>query len=115
MTRIRFAAIALALAGLAGHALANDEDQFIASWAVGHIQPLPASTQTFTNQTLREVVRVSAGGDLVRVRIANTFGAETLAIGEAHVAVSAGGSKIVPRTDRVLTFGGQRSVNVYAG
>jgi lysophospholipase L1-like esterase len=51
----------------------------------------------------------------VRVRIANTFGAETLVIGEAHIAVSGGGSKIAPGTDRVLTFGGQRSVNVYAG
>jgi lysophospholipase L1-like esterase len=117
MTRIRFAAIAAALVGLAGHTLAlgNDEAQFIASWAVGHIQPLPSGTQHFNNQTLREVVRVSAGGDLVRVRIANTFGADTLVIGEAHIAVSAGASKIVPRTDRVLTFGGQRSVNVYAG
>ena len=115
MTRIRLAVIAAALVGLAGHALANDEAKFIASWAVGHIQPLPAGTQHFNNQTLREVVRASAGGDLVRVRIANTFGAETLVIGEAHIAVSAGGSKIVPGTDRVLTFGGQRSVNVYAG
>lgn len=115
MTRIRFAALAAALVGLAGPALANDEAQFIASWAVGHIQPLPAATLTFTNQTLREVVRASAGGDLVRVRIANTFGSETLVVGEAHIAVSAGGSKIVAGTDRVLTFGGKRSVNVYAG
>jgi lysophospholipase L1-like esterase len=115
MTRIRFAAIALALAGFAVHALANDEAKFIASWAVGHIQPLPSAVQHFNNQTLREVVRASAGGDLVRVRIANTFGTETLVIGEAHIAVSAGASKIVAGTDRVLTFGGQRSVNVYAG
>ena len=115
MTRIRFAALAAALIGFAGQALANDEAQFIASWAVGHIQPLPAATQHFNNQTLREVVRASAGGDLVRLRIANTFGSETLVVGEAHIAVSAGGSKIVPGTDRVLTFGGQRSVNVYAG
>jgi len=114
MTRIRFAATA-ALVALAGHALANDESKFIASWAVGHIQPLPAAVQHYNNQTLREVVRASAGGDLVRVRIANTFGSETLVIGEAHIAVSAGGSKIVPGSDRVLTFGGQRSVNVYAG
>ena len=113
MTRIRFAMVAAALVGFAGQALAHDEDKFIASWAVGHIQPLTAAT--YNNQTLREVVRVSAGGDLVRVRIANTFGSETLVIGEAHIALSAGGSKIVPSTDRVLTFGGQRSVKVYDG
>ena len=82
---------------------------------MGHINPLPADTLRFTNQTLREVVRASVGGDQVRVRIANTFGAETLVIGEARIALSASGASIVPGTNRVLTFGGERSVKVYAG
>ena len=93
----------------------DDDPSFVASWAVGHINPLPSGTAQFSNQTLREVVRTSIGGDEVRVRISNVYGSETLAIGEAHIALSAGGSKIVPGTDHVLTFGGQRSVNVYAG
>ena len=110
-------AVALAIAGAAGapRAFAHDEERFVASWAVGHIQPLAANVVQYTNQTVREVVRTSVGGRTVRVRIANTFGADTLVIGEAHIAVSAGGAKIVPATDRVLTFGGQTSVKVYAG
>ena len=123
MVSTRFArswggAVLLALAGFlaGGSALANDDKaSFVASWAAGHIEPLPEGTLRFTNQTLREVVRASVGGDLVRVRIANTFGTETLVIGEARIARSAGGSKIVPRSSRVLTFGGERSVKVYAG
>ena len=123
MVSTRFArgwggAVLLALAGFlaGGSALANDDKEaFVASWAAGHIEPLPEGTLRFTNQTLREVVRASVGGDLVRVRIANTFGTETLVIGEARIARSAGGSKIVPRSSRVLTFGGERSVKVYAG
>ena len=123
MVSIRFArrwgvAVLAALAGfLAGAgALANDDEtSFVASWAVGHINPLPAGTLQFTNQTLREVVRASIGGEQIRVRIANTFGTETLVIGEARIALSASGSAIIPRTNRVLTFGGERSVKVYAG
>src|SRR5688572_1765695 len=123
MASIRFArswggAIVVALAGLlgVGNAPANDDKaSFVASWAAGHINPLPDGTLRFTDQTLREVVRASVGGELVRVRIANTFGTQTLVIGEARIALSAGGSKIVPRSDRVLTFGGKRSVKVYAG
>jgi lysophospholipase L1-like esterase len=116
-TRCAAAALVVLAGFLAGAgALANDDKtSFVASWAVGHIEPLPAATLQFTNQTLREVVRASIGGEQVRVRIANTFGSETLVIGEARVALSAGGSKIVPGSDRVLSFGGERSVKVYAG
>jgi lysophospholipase L1-like esterase len=116
--RCAAAAIVVAMVGVvAGRgALAHDEDEsFVASWAVGHINPLPAGILRYSNQTLREVVRASAGGDDVRVRISNTFGTDTLAIGEVHIAVSGSGSKIVPGTDRVLTFSGQKSVNIPAG
>src|SRR5262245_60791551 len=112
------AAAFVALAGLlaSGSALAHDEKpSFVASWAAGHINPLPEGILRFSNQTVREVVRASVGGELVRVRIANTFGTETLVVGEVRIALSAGGSAIVPRSSRVLTFGGKRSVKVYAG
>jgi len=118
MASIRLALVSVALftVAISNSALADDDDQsFVASWAVGHINPLPSGTLHFNNQTLREVVHTSIGGDEVRVRISNVFGSETLVIGEAHIAVSASGSAIVPGSDRVLTFGGQRSVNVYAG
>jgi lysophospholipase L1-like esterase len=91
------------------------EKSFVASWSVGHIQPLPDGIAEYSNQTLRELVRTSIGGDHVRIRIANTFGSETLVIGEASVAISAGGSRVVPGTQRTLTFSGQTSVSVPAG
>jgi len=97
-------------------ALAHDDAKaFIASWSVGHINPLAANVAHYNNQTLREVVRLSAGGEFVRVRIANTFGTDTLVIGEARIALSASAAAIVPGSSRVLTFSGQRSVNVTAG
>src|SRR4029450_10105307 len=97
---------------------ASDNDEHgtrVQSWAVGHIAPLPASTAQYNNQTLREIVRTSVGGDQVRVRIANTFGTAPLVIAAAHVAVSGGGSTIIPGTDRGLTFGGRTRVTIPAG
>jgi lysophospholipase L1-like esterase len=92
----------------------NDRDS-IQSWAVGHITHLPAATAQYNNQTIREIVHTSIGGNQIRVRIANTFGSAPLTIGAAHVAVSSSASSIVPGTDRVLTFGGRTSVTIPAG
>ena len=93
----------------------NERGNSIQSWAVGHITHLPAVTAQYNNQTIREIVHTSIGGNQVRVRIANTFGSAPLVIGAAHVAVSSSGSSIVPGTDRVLTFGGRPSVTIPAG
>lgn len=93
----------------------NDRGNSIQTWAVGHITHLPASTAQYNNQTIREIVHTSIGGNQVRVRIANTFGSAPLVIGAAHVAVSSSSSSIVPGTDRVLTFGGRTSVTIPVG
>jgi hypothetical protein len=65
--------------------------------------------------TLRQVVRVSAGGDRVRIRLSNAFGTRPLAIGGAHVARS-----VSPGTSRIeggarLTFAGQSGAVIPAG
>jgi hypothetical protein len=86
----------------------------VQSWAVGHVTLAPDNTTHHNNQTLREIVRTSVGGDQVRVRIANTFGTTPLVIGAAHIGLSAGGSAIVPGTDRALTFGGRTRVTIPA-
>src|SRR5438132_2999878 len=118
--RLLQCAAAAMIALLAGmpNSSAADNDQHenrVQSWAVGHITPLPAVTASYNNVTLREIVHTSVGGDEVRVRIANTFGAAPLIVGAAHVAASSSGSSIVPGTDRVLTFGGRISVTIPAG
>jgi lysophospholipase L1-like esterase len=106
------------VASVTNSSAASDNDEHgtrVQSWAVGHIAPLPAVTAQYDNQTLREIVHTSVGGDQVRVRIANTFGTVPLAIGAAHVAVSSSGASIVTGTDRALTFGGRTSVSIPAG
>jgi lysophospholipase L1-like esterase len=73
------------------------------------------SLQAFAGRTLRQVVRVSMGGDTVRVRLTNEFGRAPLVIGAARIALSAGGARIVPGTSRPLTFGGDSSFTIPPG
>jgi lysophospholipase L1-like esterase len=67
------------------------------------------------DQTLRQVARVSLGGDQIRVVISNEYGDRPLVIGSAHVALAGDGVAIVPGSDRALTFGGSPSVTIPPG
>jgi lysophospholipase L1-like esterase len=61
------------------------------------------------------IARVSLGGSTVRVRLSNAFGAQTVSIGAARMARSAGGSAIDEPTSRALTFSGRPTATLYAG
>jgi lysophospholipase L1-like esterase len=67
------------------------------------------------NQTVRNLVFVSAEGTAVRARLSNAFGGQPLRVGAASVAISAGAGATVPGTLRVLRFGGRSSVSIPAG
>ncbi|HTY38879.1 MAG TPA: SGNH/GDSL hydrolase family protein, partial [Bacteroidota bacterium] len=60
-----------------------------------------------SNNTLRQVVHVSIGGDSVRVRFTNEFSTSPVKLNSVHVALSAGGGTIDTTTDRVIYFNGQ--------
>ncbi|MCK2216510.1 SGNH/GDSL hydrolase family protein [Actinomadura sp. ATCC 31491] len=64
--------------------------------------------------TLRQTVRVSAGGPRLRLRLSNAFGGAPLPVTRLTVALPAGGraggSAIEPGTSRPVTFSGRPSV-----
>jgi hypothetical protein len=101
-------------APLSQPATSRIDSRWIGTWATAPAGVADPPRQ-FDNQTLRLIVRISAGGDEVRVRIANTFGTVPLAIGAAHIARRAADASIQPHTDRSLTFGGRSSFAVPAG
>jgi len=78
----------------------------------GGTPPVPIN---FNNQTLRQIVRTSLGGDRVRVVLSNTFGTSPLTVGAAHVALREKDAMTVAKSDRVLAFGGSPSVNIPPG
>jgi len=75
----------------------------------------PPPFRSANNQTIRMVVNTSIGGPSVRVELSNTFGADRLKIGSAHVALRDHDSAIVAASDRPLTFSGLTSVSIPAG
>lgn len=92
-----------------------------ASWAVapsdyatpGQAGPPPASS--FTDETLRYILRTSIGGEQARVRFSNVYGVAPLRIDGAHIAIAKSSSEIDVATDRALTVDGRAAFTVAAG
>jgi lysophospholipase L1-like esterase len=76
---------------------------------------LDGDSRSFENQTVRQIVYISAGGARVRVKLSNEYGVGALIIGSAHIAVQSTGASIVPESDRTLSFAGQSSVVIPQG
>lgn len=114
---------ALAAVGAApSWAQSADEVDWIDTWSAS---PQPVWEPDFfapvgipralRDQTIRQVARVSLGGEQVRVELSNEYGSQPLVIGAAHVALAGEKGAIVPGSDRPLTFGGSSSITVPPG
>lgn len=71
--------------------------------------------QGFRDVTLRQDVRVSAGGSNLRIRLNNSFGEQAIGFGSVTAARADSAGNPMANTVRDLTFGGQRSVSVDRG
>src|ERR1700720_3927465 len=69
----------------------------------------------FNNHTLRMMPRLSLGGDTLRVRISNAYGARPLVIGAARIGLRDKGPGVVPGSNGKLPFGGSDSGVIAAG
>jgi lysophospholipase L1-like esterase len=69
----------------------------------------------FANQTIRMYARVSIGGDKVRIRLSNAYGAKPLTIGAVHVGVAESGGRIAANSDRKVTFSEAEGTTIAAG
>lgn len=115
---ILFAA-ALAIV-LATAATVRAQTHWVGSWASSQQIPEPNNAlppADLQNATLRQIVHLSLGGSEVRVRLSNRFGTAPLVLTSVHIAdpVSAASAKIIPGTDRALTFSGSPDVTIPAG
>lgn len=104
------------------HAAGEGERNWVATWSAS---PQPLWSGEFAlptnapfhlwNQTLRQVVRISLGGERVRVVLSNKYGSRPLRIGAAELALSDNRSKIVPGSNRALTFSGEKQLFIPEG
>ncbi|MGW3556334.1 SGNH/GDSL hydrolase family protein [Streptomyces sp. NPDC000963] len=73
------------------------------------------SPRGFEDHTVRQVVRVTAGGDRTRIELTNRYGSAPLRIAGATVARAARGGAVEPGSVRHLRFDGRESATVPAG
>jgi lysophospholipase L1-like esterase len=86
--------------------LMSAQGHWIGTWGASPSPQLADAAQMsaqgliFANQTVREVVHVSAGGSLIRLRLSNAYGKTPVTIGAVRIA------------GKVVTFGGKPSVTI---
>ncbi|MEO7578425.1 MAG: SGNH/GDSL hydrolase family protein [Massilia sp.] len=95
-------------------------ERWVASWGTAQMIPdgqnaLPADK--WRDATLRQVVRLSIGGERLRVRISNVFGSQPLIVNAASVGLPARAPlpDLIPDSLRALSFSGRASVMIPAG
>mgnify|MGYP001822660230 CR=1 FL=1 len=84
---------------------------WVGTWSTSPVDTGPA----YEGLTLRQIVRISIGGDEVRVRLSNRFGTAPLVIGAASIGQRVTDASVDPDSLRTLTFGGEPSVAIAAG
>jgi lysophospholipase L1-like esterase len=108
-----YAQVSLASAFLAG-------PNWVGSWATSEQVPEAGNALApgdLHDVTLRQVVHLSIGGEVLRVHISNAFGTAPMHFTSVHIArpTSAASPRIDVSTDRVLTFSGHSDVTIPAG
>jgi len=91
---------------------------WVATWAASPEPTAPDSRKPLLNiedQTVRERVRVSIGGDQIRLRLSNEYGSAPLLVGSATVGAPTDPRSVRPGSIQTVTFGGRSSVTIPAG
>ncbi len=125
VTRVLFVTV-IVLAATASSSLCNGPTSamsdgprhWVGTWSTalqlvepGNMPPSPG----LTDNSLQQIVRVSIGGDTLRVKFSDEFSSGPVTMKSVHIAVSTGGGAINPTTDRELRFDGNTEVTMNAG
>jgi len=94
------------------------EARWVGTWGSGqqrvaqqdHFPP-----QSLSDNTLRQFVYTTIGGDEARIQISNEYGDGPLTINAAHIAVATQLPSIEASTDTAITFSGSASATVQPG
>jgi lysophospholipase L1-like esterase len=97
--------------------------KWVAIWTASPMAAAPAkqaapddfSARGFDDQTIRNIVWTSAGGQAARIRLSNQFGTRPVTFGQIDIGLSAGGPFVVGGTSHRVTFQGSTSVTIAPG
>lgn len=109
--------VVLALIGLSGCASIKSKSdrkeskKWVGTWSTApmlvepnNMPPAPG----LSNNTIRQVIRVSIGGEVLRLRLSNVFSKSTVTLKSVAVAVAKEGGAIDASTQKVLRFGNKK-------
>ena len=90
---------------------------WVATWAASPQVGTPGTLAAtgFDNQTVRNILFTSVGGDAVRLELTNVFGTSPLQVGHVTVAEAGQSAAVVPGTIHQVTFGGSASPTIPPG
>jgi lysophospholipase L1-like esterase len=104
--------------------LAHAEEHWIATWAAAPQQPIDPVTsgtpldtppRSFSDQTIRQTIRISTGGRVLRLRLTNEYGAKAITLDAVRIGLSDGNGGVLSASNRVVTFnGGSKIVTLSA-
>ena len=90
---------------------AQSDRGWVATWTAS---PVVGSTE-FNDQTVRNIIYTSVGGDRLRLRLSNKFGSQPLEVGATSVGVVLDGAQLAAGTSHSVTFDGHASVTIPVG
>ncbi len=98
-------------------AAARRGDSWVTSWSASPQGAMPGTLAAagFDDQTVRDIIFPSVGGELIRLELTNAFGTSPLHVGHVTVALADPGAAAVPGTIHPVTFGGSASVQIPPG
>ena len=92
-------------------------DGWVTSWSASPQVATPDSLAAagFDNQTVRDIIFTSVGGDPIRLELTNVFGASPLRVGHVTVAEAGSSAAVLPGTIHPVTYRGSASFQIPAG
>jgi lysophospholipase L1-like esterase len=125
MILLRTAVVIFSIAAALGAAapLSAQDEHWVTTWAASpsrYVTTAPtisvkALTSPPAEQTIRNIVHVSLGGEKVRIRLSNALNSEPLVVPAVYVGVRAKDDAIDPVSNHAVTFSGSRSITIPAG
>lgn len=92
--------------------------EWTGTWATAMQMPvksfMPYNNQ-MSNRSVRQIVKVSAGGKVVRLQLSNVLSKEPVVLRSVYIAHSIDSFRIDPKSARYLKFGGKDEVTIPAG
>ena len=94
------------------------DEHWVGTWATAQQIPVKSYmpyNNDMSNRSVRQIVKVSIGGDMIRLQLSNELSSEPVYIRSVYVATSVDSFTILPKTAKYLKFGNQYKAVIPAG